>query len=259
MTPFEFKNPFQLNFEWEALEASIIDEMTKLVTQDAEPKLIEGGPTVNEITMLRDQYKAGLGLKRLLENLRAIASGVVEHEKRADPYYVQKWTEMKRRHRVICFSAIANNILMWSHYADGHKGIVLGFKIEGARAPEVSYSREIKSSITLEDFVKYVTSQGPVPKPERPFESAAYTKSPDWEYEKEIRALRFIQPESEMFSDFEFNPDELKEIYFGCRTPEYSKEEIFAAANTFEAPIAFFQMQDEPLRFELTPVPFKVR
>jgi len=31
------------------------------------------------------------------------------------------------KYGVLCFSRRWNNILMWSHYADGHKGICLGF------------------------------------------------------------------------------------------------------------------------------------
>lgn len=29
---------------------------------------------------------------------------------------------------VLCLSSLKDNIVMWSHYADHHKGIVLGFK-----------------------------------------------------------------------------------------------------------------------------------
>jgi hypothetical protein len=47
--PFEFKSPFQFNFDWRAVEISFTEEITRLITQDTEPELLEEGPTTKEI------------------------------------------------------------------------------------------------------------------------------------------------------------------------------------------------------------------
>jgi hypothetical protein len=43
-----------------------------------------------------------------------------------------------------------------------------------------------------------------------------------------------------------------------CRTPQWSKEEVIAASKTFPTPISFFEMKDERVRYDLTPVPVPV-
>jgi hypothetical protein len=49
-------------------------------------------------------------------------------------------------YRVCCFSSEKDNMLMWSHYGDSHKGIAIGFQTKNAvfedRLYEVTYSRE---------------------------------------------------------------------------------------------------------------------
>lgn len=35
--------------------------------------------------------------------------------------------ELSKTAGIVCFSATNDNILMWSHYADQHNGVVIGF------------------------------------------------------------------------------------------------------------------------------------
>jgi len=43
------------------------------------------------------------------------------------------------KYGVLCFSRSWNNVLMWSHYADRHKGICLGFDVLDERTRRVRY------------------------------------------------------------------------------------------------------------------------
>jgi hypothetical protein len=253
--PFEFKSPFQFNFDWSVVEVSFIQEMTRLITQETEPELLEDGPTAGVIKISRKLYKAAPDLDSLTESRRQIAAQISEREKAPELLYAQKWHEMKRKYRVVCFSEVATNILIWSHYADSHKGVVLGFQSNEGFARKVSYSRDVPSPVTEEDYVGYLTSQRPKPRPKDAFTKSIYTKSEDWIYEQEFRGFRMSGAAGDgLFDDIEFDPGGLKEIYFGCRILTSSQEEIIAASRTFQAPILFFQMLDEPGRFELTPV-----
>src|SRR6516165_6791682 len=42
-------------------------------------------------------------------------------------------------HSALCFSKSWNNILMWSHYADKHRGICLGFDVANDKTSCVEY------------------------------------------------------------------------------------------------------------------------
>jgi hypothetical protein len=49
------------------------------------------------------------------------------------------------------------------------------------------------------------------------FAKYACTKTPEWEYEKEWRVISFgRQGENGYFSDYGFNPRELRSVYLGC-------------------------------------------
>jgi hypothetical protein len=77
-------------------------------------------------------------------------------------------------------------------------------------------------------------------------------QSSDWDYENEWRILGKKQAgEQELTSDREFQACELAAVYFGCRTPQASKDKLIAAVSNWETPISFFQMQDERTRFKL--------
>lgn len=104
------------------------------------------------------------------------------------------------------------NILMWSHYASDHKGLVLQFDI--SKDPEsllyalkMHYSREYPKY----DFSSDLKAQ---------FENIILRKAEDWAYEKEWRILRIggantYQP---------FKPETITGLIFGCRVnPEFKK------------------------------------
>ncbi len=260
--PFEFKNPSEFAFEWRDLEQPLLDTLARLVTQKEEPELLPNGPTADNIKSDRIRYRwTGLEVQDIRRMYQPGIAALIDRF-RADTSHHSRWAEMKREYRVLCFAETETNILLWSHYASSHKGIVLAFEpctlplSDLAAARKVSYSKDVPFPVTLQDMLLYLTSQAPKPKSDDAFVKSVFTKSEDWSYEKEWRILRKaseIGPDR--FIDLPFPPEELVAVYLGCRVSESSKEEIIAAAGTFSAPIAFFQMIDEPKRFELTPIP----
>jgi hypothetical protein len=112
---------------------------------------------------------------------------------------------------VCCFSEIYDNILMWSHYSDKHKGLCIGFDLnllmdKDDMYERVRYTNDIIPMNLLEEQVKAI-------------EHWALTKSSIWSYEKEIRNV--IQNYSTNI--LRFNENCIKEIYFGCR---FSEKEV---------------------------------
>ncbi|HRI21631.1 MAG TPA: DUF2971 domain-containing protein [Panacibacter sp.] len=105
-------------------------------------------------------------------------------------------------HGICCFTKSKNNILLWSHYADSHKGVCLGFDYDliikkFPQFDEVEYS----------DKPFYFDFRNPA-------DSIAKTilrKSTEWKYEEEIR---FIMERSRCVN---FPQDALLEINFGTR------------------------------------------
>lgn len=147
--------------------------------------------------------------------------------------------EWNQRSCLLSVSKTAQNTVMWAHYTDKHKGVVIGIdydnifpgtnKERGIFMNPVEYSKKrpkinILTDITEENFRKVIL-----------------TKSDDWKYEEEFRAV-FIDTflsdlEREGLSclkDFEgrktwflrLNPQSIREIVFGLYAEDSLKSAI---------------------------------
>jgi|WetSurMetagenome_2_1015567.scaffolds.fasta_scaffold194288_2 hypothetical protein len=114
-----------------------------------------------------------------------------------------------------CFSESYENTLMWSHYADHHKGLVLEFKFSKCFVDfihKVSYEK----GFPIYNFDLLSESQ---------FNALIYhmlvSKMIEWKYEKEWRILEDDEPKPR-----HFNKKELVSIIFGLETTDANIKEI---------------------------------
>jgi len=146
---------------------------------------------------------------------------------------------------VLSFSTKPDNILMWSHYSDSHKGLVFEFEFsndsEHFRSPcPVTY----QSNPPLLSYAADFTNEAP---------KLLLTKTIDREYESEVRMINFEQQGTK-----QFNKHELKRIIFGAKATNTDMNEIMhlCQKNGFEN-ISFSKAQliDETstLKFILIP------
>jgi hypothetical protein len=113
---------------------------------------------------------------------------------------------------LLCFSRSWHNPVLWSHYADKHKGICLAFEIPDHRLLSVSYTGErlideipllLRGDEAAEDVMKKLLA----------------TKFKHWEYKDEVRAfvgLDEIDSTGFYFKDFS-EDTVLKEVILGVR------------------------------------------
>lgn len=82
-------------------------------------------------------------------------------------------TDLSEEHGLLCFSKSWRNPVLWSHYADNHRGICLGFDIPDELPHQVSYvnSRFNWPSTVDQGFM----------------EQLLFTKFAHWSYENEYR------------------------------------------------------------------------
>lgn len=117
--------------------------------------------------------------------------------------------------RLSCFSEKDNEVLMWSHYANKHHGICIGF----------DFPHKYENKFIL-CHVKYLDKIIPIDGNADMLRVILYwltTKSIRWEYENEIRAISTYNQEF-IFFDKKF----VKEISFGCKV---TNQEIKDALN----------------------------
>jgi Protein of unknown function (DUF2971) len=256
--PFEFKNPFAYGFTWDELTEVALRRFATILTQPEEPDLFPGNPVAENIPARRLECK-GRNPAEVIELIRPRFKSLVERFKRDAESDLEEWLKMKRTYQVLCLSASHDHILMWSHYADSHTGVVLGFEpriVVGRRAlataQPVLYSNDVPVAVTLEEYVGWLTGQGPKPGGRDSFGRSLFSKSTVWAYENEWRIVDKQQEvETVEFTDHPFSPEESVEVYLGCRIHTQVRHQIISQISSWPSKVRLFQMKAQALRFEL--------
>lgn len=138
----------------------------------------------------------------------------------------ESWNSTRRRlaetYGVVCFSEVDSELLMWSHYADSHRGVCLEF--DASERPIIGWKRWAYHSVCYSsNRVIDVAKIGIA----RAFELLLTTKSPDWSYERERRLIT-IMGRGEQNGRIQ----SLRGICFGMRVPgldRHLREELYCA------------------------------
>jgi len=121
--------------------------------------------------------------------------------------------EMAQEHGLLCFSLDWHNPLMWTHYADRHRGIALGFDVDQQVMKHVSYieNRPVPNKIDIEVAHTLLS-----------------TKYAGWSYEREARIYTSLEDRDSAtglyFCDFG-EQLVLREVIAGPRC-EISKQDL---------------------------------
>jgi hypothetical protein len=155
------------------------------------------------------------------------------------------------------FTRRRDNMLMWSHYSDQHKGVCLGFKASimklGSYSPllEKIYCQIKPSTVVYEkNYQEYnhpITKESSVAELKKVF----LTKSEEWSYEEEIR---FISLESKRHY---FNKAALVEVIFGLSIDRNMQNEIVELIKNSGYPnVQFFNCKLSKTEYAIEIVPF---
>ena len=161
--------------------------------------------------------------------------------------------EIKNR-GVSCFSKNFDNMLMWSHYADSHKGVCIGFNllplylsIEGYTTEKMVIPVDYKNEFTpmnyyqhkIESIVRWLK-----------------TKSKVWSYEEEVRVImnhldfrgtdKFIA---------EIDPSSFASVYLGTRMPAENQAEISQLVRENYPHVTVYKIVPAIDSFELKAIP----
>ena len=150
----------------------------------------------------------------------------------------------KNAFRYFCLTPHYDNLLMWSHYADSHRGICIGFDIDHEHdfdsinsvfgsASCITYTK-LYPKISMLELMRWMDmSQFVIPEEydfvEGILKRLTYTKGSAWEYENEIR---YSQPSSKGIKLFEFPKHKLREVIIGANTAPDVKEKIIGCAKS---------------------------
>jgi hypothetical protein len=156
----------------------------------------------------------------------------------------------------VCLSKNWSNPLLWSHYADKHNGICLGFDIPDL--PDVVHEPIYVDRPEKQDprvLYDALQSKQAFPAAEKAIMRKLLLKFRGWDYEDEVRLLTPLRQKAGDISYFEFDENlALREIIVGVRSA-IRKSEIEEKLQTYSTPIRIrkarlsldaFQVVDDP-------------
>ncbi len=144
---------------------------------------------------------------------------------------------------ILCLAATCTDILMWSHYANHHRGICLEFRtnVEDSifrKAQAVTYTDEYPQL----DLLKIIQDEK--------FREASpwmLTKSSCWSYEREWRILDFENDPGIRT----FPPTCLSAVILGCCIPTNEKKKVLRWIRAFPTPVRILQAKKSNTHFRL--------
>lgn len=156
-----------------------------------------------------------------------------------------QFVAMAKKYGVLCLTENCESILMWSHYADGHRGFCMEFERTGDGAlvdfeilRPVSYTRDCPN-IDLDKLM----DESNVPAFIRELSTFVLAKAEGWGYENEWRGIYRL---GNRLVDY---PGKLKSIIWGINTSSEHKSTIKDSVK--DSTVVFRQARRVPKEFRI--------
>jgi hypothetical protein len=142
---------------------------------------------------------------------------------------------------ILCLSMKRDDILMWSHYADGHTGFCLEFAKEGLKSWNFCAPiRYRKSYPTFKEFANY---------PRELHRLFLLRKSEHWKHEKEWRVIANCEIPRNRYQRF---PDHLLTgVILGCLMPEKNIDMVRRWAKSRKIPPKLYKSNKKESEYGL--------
>lgn len=185
-------------------------------------------------------------------------------------------TNIRCNSKVICFSERYDSMLMWSHYADYHRGFILVFKKEDLKQAErfdesnnainaktfLSSVRYVEAQIDMTDPIEeYIRNNmfetmGDVVQPDSTISSkmireVILEKAKDWEYEREWRLVPRV-PKLEKKSELHYIICRPIAVVVGSRCQGRQRERLIDICKKINVPIYGIYLSETSPQFRLT-------
>jgi hypothetical protein len=200
-------------------------------------------------------------------NAHSIVTGSIMIPKTVRDGVAKFQRDLAEEYPMLSLTRKRNNLLMWSHYADSHRGFVIGFNSDNP-----FFHREKPRTMTPLDEVRYSNKRPVMPpfegsNPENVHEIVFLTKSEDWTYEEELRmfakpeAANTVERDNRGFNVYLFDlPQEiLVQVIFGFLMPPNVKDEIAAIVKDRYPHIELYETKLNETDFDLDIVPYRRR
>ncbi len=239
-SPIKFNDPFdhQVGFKINdrvAFASAFAESRERMIFSDSAP---EGEPDSLSIQLLLHLRKIRDRVPRT-ELVRISLEGAQDIDALLETH-IEKLTAQAHsllgHSRLFCVSETHDNVVMWSHYADEHKGIVFKLRCIDAidnhllAARKVAYSRDFLP-FPAEAYARHLAGEKAFIF-DSLFWSMAFTKHEDWSYEKEWRVHEALMPHEPFGDGYSFHREDQRvfdAIFLGCRMEHTEVDTVVSA------------------------------
>lgn len=154
-----------------------------------------------------------------------------------------------------CLSSVPDSNLMWSYYANSHKGFVIEFKRSSIEADEVEYQDDIPD-IQIDDLFEMYLETERVEEIGNHIWQCLRIKLNDWSHEKEYRFNASDEMDGNVvlqgknFRIYKYPPHFVSSVIFGCRTAQKVKDFI---TKNYSYDVTFKQATERRNKIEIVP------
>ena len=241
-SPLEFNDPFDqqvglhFDFDLAAFPDRLIDRY-EFLAKNPQVQLNDAQDSVGKlIALIREKYPTHGFPRAMFDSIiKPTLSEAVAQMHRTREMFEAQWLNSLRATRTFCVAEDKDNLLMWSHYAKDHKGVVLELwslpEEDNALsvARKVNYAKEPPSFFTQDEFLDDFCGIKRLDHKELT-RRIIHTKSDHWSYENEWRVYYPLSDKPGLFEDINIRPSEFTAIYFGCRSDSDQQFMIAAEA-----------------------------
>lgn len=134
---------------------------------------------------------------------------------------------------------LCNGLLMWAHYADGHKGFCIAYNehlLDGLKEGAIN---EGFCGVKYSDELPDIPTDGD----NRAFLNVIRTKSKIWEYEQEVRMIYSNSGVKQLGNNV------VDAIYMGCKISDYNKWVLMGIAKRLG--VKCYKIEFDPIKNKL--------
>ncbi|MDD5281484.1 MAG: DUF2971 domain-containing protein [Candidatus Omnitrophica bacterium] len=153
--------------------------------------------------------------------------------------------------RIFCVSETNDNLLMWAHYTDNHKGAVIKLKCIPEKDTALCVAKPVLYSTNMPLLKVEELFNSPQQISRKILDEILFTKSLDWQHENEWRVILMKQQDGCDFDMRGIFEEELDTIYLGCRISESDKKDIAEIVRTKRKNVRIFCARKNDHEFKL--------
>lgn len=177
---------------------------------DCRPHFVFGNERRDQIAWARAAIRRNVPKARRHERKglerKLLEASPEQHRQRA----IEGFSQWMNESAVCCFSTIPNSLLMWSHYADHHRGVVFVFEQQVEHQPFFAFPVNYTEDRPPVDITR-IGTDGVLA-----IRSAILTKAAAWSYEAEMRMIEYRLPPGVR----RFPQRALRGVIFGARVSD---------------------------------------